>query len=136
MNRLFKLLFLISFLIVGCKSKKLDEQYLSQSIDRLNMNIFTKEGKKLLSINSPYSKYDKERNTFNLKETTINLYKDNRLEYVINSDKSKLSNNNNLLELNGNVLVKTLIQQDNKITANSFTWNVQNSEYLLEGMLN
>jgi lipopolysaccharide export system protein LptC len=87
----------------------------------------------LISIKSPYSNYDKERNTFDLKETTINLFKDNNLEYIINSDNSKLSNNNKLLELDGNVSVKTIIQQGDKLTANSFTWNIQNSEYLLIG---
>tara|TARA_B100001778_G_C18416422_1_gene551306 strand:- start:326 stop:844 length:519 start_codon:yes stop_codon:yes gene_type:complete len=97
------------------------------------MNLFSREGVKLLSIKSPYSNYNKESNTFNLKETTINLFKDNKLEYIINSDKSKLSNNNKLIELNGNVLVKTIIQQDDKLTANSFTWDIQKSEYLLVG---
>ena len=53
--------------------------------------------------------------------------------YIINSDNSKLTNNNKLLELDGNVLVKTIVQQGDKLTANSFTWNIQNSEYLLIG---
>ena len=133
MNRLYKLLLVLPLIIIGCKNKEIDEKYLSQSINTLDMNIFSKEGEKLISIKSPYSNYDKERNTFDLKETTINLFKDNNLEYIINSDNSKLSNNNKLLELDGNVSVKTIIQQGDKLTANSFTWNIQNSEYLLIG---
>ena len=133
MNRWFKLFLILPLIIIGCKNKEIDEKYLSQSINTLNMNIFSKEGEKLISIKSPYSFYDKERNTFDLKETTINLFKDNNLEYIINSDNSKLSNNNKLLELDGNVSVKTIIQQGDKLTANSFTWNIQNSEYLLIG---
>ena len=133
MNRLYKLLFLIPLVIFGCKNKELDDKYLSQSINNLNMNIFSNDGVKLLSIKSPYSNYDKETNKFYLKETTINIFKDNKLEYIIDSNKSQLSNNNKLIELNGNVLVKTINQQDDKLTANSFTWNIQNSEYLLEG---
>tara|TARA_S200000501_G_scaffold361758_1_gene390413 strand:- start:1432 stop:2028 length:597 start_codon:yes stop_codon:yes gene_type:complete len=120
-------------IIFGCKNNELDQKYISQSINTLNMNIFSKDGQKLLSIKSPHSNYDKDRNTFDLKETTINLYKENKLEYIINSDKSKLSNNNKLIELNGNVLVKTLMQKDDKLSANSFTWDIQNSEYLLVG---
>ena len=120
-------------IIVGCKNNELDQKYISQSINTLNMNIFSKDGQKLLSIKSPHSNYDKDRNTFDLKETTINLYKENKLEYIINSDKSKLSNNNKLIELNGNVLVKTLMQKDDKLSANSFTWDIQNSEFLLVG---
>ena len=133
MNRLYKLLLVLPLIIIGCKNKEIDEKYLSQSINSLNMNIFSKEGDKLMSIKSPYSNYNKERNTFDLKETTINLFKDNNLEYIINSDNSKLSNNNKLIELDGNVLVKTIIQQGDKLTANSFTWNIQNSDYLLIG---
>ena len=97
------------------------------------MNIFSNKGIKLLSIKSPNSNYDKESNTFNLKETTINLFKDEKLEYIINSDKSKISNNNKIIILNGNVIVKTINQQDDRLTANSFTWNIQNSEFLLLG---
>mgnify|MGYP005647809105 FL=1 len=133
MNRWYKLFLILPLIIIGCKNKEIDEKYLSQSINTLNMNIFSKEGEKLISIKSPYSNYDKERNTFDLKETTINLFKDNNLEYIINSDNSKLSNNNKLLELDGNVLVKTIIQQGDKLTANSFTWNIQSSKYLLIG---
>ena len=133
MNRFYKLFFIIPLIILGCKSKDIDEKYLSQSINDMNMNIFSKDGEKLLFIKSPYSKYDKGTNKFNLKDTTINIFKDNKLEYIINSDNSKLSNDNKLIELNGNVLVQTINQQDDKLTANSFTWNIQNSEYLLLG---
>ena len=133
MISLYKLLFLIPLIIFGCKNKEIDKKYLSQSINTLNMNIFSNKGIKLLSIKSPNSYYDKGSNTFNLKETTINLFKDEKLEYIINSDKSKLSNNNKIIILNGNVIVKTINQQDDKLTANSFTWNIQNSEFLLLG---
>tara|TARA_Y100000746_G_C15119430_1_gene291920 strand:- start:28 stop:546 length:519 start_codon:yes stop_codon:yes gene_type:complete len=97
------------------------------------MNIYSKEGVKLYSIKSPNSNYNKEINKFNLKETTINIFNDNELEYIINSNKSELSNNNKLIELNGNVLVKTINQQEDKLTANKFIWNIQKSEYLLLG---
>jgi len=133
MNSLYKLLFLIPIVIIGCKTKEIDEKITSQSINSLNMNIISKEGTKLFSIKSPYSYYDKEKNIFNLKETTIKLFKNNELEYIINSEKSKLSNNNKLLELNGNVLVTTIIQKEDKLYADSFTWNIHNSEYLLVG---
>ena len=133
MNNIYKLLYLFPLIIFGCKNKEIDIKYLSQNINAMSMNIYSKQGEKMISIKSPDSSYDKENNTFNLKETIINLFNDNNLEYIINSDNSKLSNNNKLLELDGNVSVKTIIQQDDKLTANSFTWNIQNSEYLLIG---
>ena len=133
MNKFYKILFLISILIVGCKTIEKDEIILSQSIDILSMNIFSNEGEKLFTIESPYSNYDKGKNTFNLKNTTINLFKNDKIKYIINSDSSQLSNNNNFVELNGKVLVKTITTEGDKLYANRFTWNIQDSEYLLIG---
>ena len=136
MNSFHKLLFLIPILIFGCKSTEVVDQITTQTINSLNMNIYSNEGKILLSINSPYSSYDKEKNIFNLKKTKIKLFKNNESEYIIISDNSKLSNNNKLLVLNGNVLVKSSNEKESKLYANSFTWNIQNSEYLLVGNVN
>ena len=133
MNKIYKLLFIIPIIIAGCKTTESNKKIIGQSIDNLNLNIFSDEGKKMFAIKSPNSIYSTEDNTFKLKETTINLYKDNQIEYIISSDISQLSNNNKLLELNGNVLVKTLIPGGDKLNANSFIWNIKNSEYLLVG---
>ena len=133
MNKLYKALMLIPILISGCNTRDLEDDIYSQSIENFNMNIFSSEGKKIFTIKSPYSSYNKEKNIFNLKETTIYLFKENVTEYIINSDNSKLSKNKKLLELNGNVLLKTLLKDNDVIYANSFTWNINNSEYLLTG---
>ena len=133
MNKLYKVLMLIPILISGCNTRDLEDDIYSQSIENFNMNIFSTEGKKIFTIKSPYSSYNKEKNIFNLKETTIYLFKENVTEYIINSDNSKLSNNKKLLELKGNVLLKTLLRENDVIYANSFTWNIDNSEYLLTG---
>ena len=133
MSRFYKILFIVTIIIAGCKSPESDDKVKIQSIENMNMNIFSNEGKRLFTIKSPNSSYSKEKNTFNLKKTTINLYKDNKTEYIIISDTSQLSNNNKLLELKGNVLVKTIFQQGDKLFANRFKWNILNSEYLLIG---
>ena len=132
MNKLFKLLFLIPIFIVGCKSNSLINKDISQVIDNIDMNIFSSEGEKLFSIKSPYSSYENNSNIFKLKETTIHILKNNETEYIITSDKSKLSNNK-LLELQGNVLVKNFTQEADKLYANSFTWDISNTEYVLFG---
>ena len=133
MNKFYKLLFLIPIILSGCTSKVIDDKIITQSIDKFNMNIFSKEGNQLFTIQSPYSRYNKEENMFKLKETTIHLFKNNKIEYIINSEESKLSNNNKLIELKGNVKVKTYLQKDYELYANSFTWNIKNSEYFLKG---
>ena len=132
MNKLYISLILIPILTYGCRIRDIDNNIHTQSIDSFTMNIFSNTGNKLFTIKSPYSSYNKENNIFNLKDTTIYLFKDNEPEYIINSDNSKLSNNK-LLELKGNVLLKTLLRENDVIYANSFTWNIDNSEYLLTG---
>ena len=133
MIKFLNVLFLIPIIIIGCKNTDIDDKKVSQSINSLYMNIFSNEGKKLLSINSPHSYYEKDKNTYNLKETKIYLFNDNESEYIITADNSRLSNNNKLLELNGNVLVKSQIKQDDNLHSNSFTWNIDNSNFLLVG---
>ena len=133
MNRFHIVLFIIPIMIGGCKTIDTDKKIINQSIDSLNMNIFSNKGTKMISIKSPYSNYDNDKNVFNLKKTTIKLFNDNEGQYIITSDKSKLSNNNKLIELNGNVLVKTLFKQEDKLYANNFIWNIDNSEFLLVG---
>ena len=132
MNKLYISLILIPILTYGCRIKDIDNNIYTQSIDSFTMNIFSSKGNKIFTIKSPFSSYNKENNIFNLKDTTIYLFKDNEPEYIINSDNSKLSNNK-LLELKGNVLLKTLLRENDVIYANSFTWNIDNSEYLLTG---
>ena len=133
MNNMYKVIILFSLLVYGCKTRDIENKNINQSIDSFNMNIYTKEGNKMFSIKSPISQYDNKENTIKLKDTTIHIYKDNKTEYIINSDNSKLLNNNKLLEMNGNVIVKSLLQKQDQLYANSFKWNINNSEYLLKG---
>ena len=132
MNKLYISLILIPILTYGCRIRDIDNNIYTQSIDSFTMNIFSSKGNKIFTIKSPFSNYNKENNIFNLKDTTIYLFKDNEPQYIINSDNSKLSNNK-LLELKGNVLLKTLLRENDVIYANSFTWNIDNSAYLLTG---
>ena len=136
MSRLYKLILLIPLLIIGCKSNIRNNTNIIQTINSLNMNIFSIDGKKLLSIKSPHSNFDKKQNIYNLRETTIIFFEDNESKYLITSDNSKLSNNNKLIELNGNVLVKTLLKEDEKLYSNSFRWNIENAELILVGNVN
>ena len=131
MSKLYKILFLISIVIVGCKRPDLSNKKFNQLIDKLEMNIYSTEGIKTLTIKSPNSNYDRENNTFNLKDTTIFLFKGNIKEYIITSDNAKLSNNK-IVELNGNVSMNSLLEQENTLNADYFLWNINKSEYLLK----
>ena len=133
MNNIYKLIFILTFIVLGCKPIEIRENKLIQRIDSLDLNIYSNEGSKIYSINSPNSSYNLEKNTFELKKTTINIFKEEKTKYIINSDESILSNNNKIVELTGNVVLRT-IQKDNDILyANSFIWNIDNTNYLLTG---
>ena len=133
MNKFYKILILVPYLILGCKYKPIDEKILLQRIDSLDMNIYSSQGEKIYTIKSPESSYDRDSNTFNLKETTINLYNNDKIKYIINSDQSILSNNNKIIELNGNVKLITFDQDDDTLIAKNFKWNIDDSNYLLTG---
>ena len=124
---------LVALALLGCKSIEINDNLVSQRINRLSMNIYSSNGKKFITIKSPYSNYNKETNILNLKQTTIYLYKDGYRKYIINADKSQLSNNNKLLELNGNVIIKTLIKEEEELYSNNFSCNIEDSEFLLLG---
>ena len=136
MNNKFKLIILVIFLLLGCDSRQTEKFKILQKIENLDMNIYSKKGSKIYSIKSPNSIYDQKKNIFILKKTTINLFKDQKTKFVINSDNSKLSKNNNLLELNGNVELRTIKQDNDILVADKFIWNIENSEYTLLGNVN
>ena len=97
------------------------------------MNIFSKSGDKLYTITSPYSIYNNNQQKFELKKPTINILNGEETKYIINSDKSTLSDNNKLLLLNGNVKLKTLKQDEDILYADNFIWNIDETNYLLIG---
>ena len=133
MKNVHRLIIFLPFFILGCTSNVIEGNKVTQKIDSLDMNIFSKRGDKIYSITSPYSSYNNFELIFQLKNTTINIFNGEETKYIINSDESTLSDNNKLLKLKGNVILKTLNQEDEILYADNFTWNIEETNYLLEG---
>lgn len=133
MNNIYKSIIIFPFLLLGCKPNVTEVNRIMQKIDSLDMNIYSNQGEKIYRIISPNSSYDIIRQTLNLKNTTINLYSNKELKYIINSDESKLSNNNKILELKGNVKLKSLLEDNDILHSDYFIWNIEESKYLLKG---
>ena len=133
MSNIYRLIICLPFFILGCAPNVIDENKLIQKINSLDMNIFSKSGDKLYTISSPYSIYNNNQQRFELKKPTINILKGEGTKYIINSDKSTLSDNNKLLILTGNVKLKTLKQDEDILYADNFIWNIDETNYLLEG---
>ena len=133
MNKIYKSIIIFPILILGCNPKIIEENQATKEIKSLDLNIFSKSGDKKYTISSPYSIYDNFKNKFQFQKTTINIFQDNQTKYIINSDESSLTRNNKVLELKGNVILKTINQNDDYLYADNFIWDVDNSNYLLTG---
>ena len=133
MNKIYRLIYFLPIITLGCNSNIIEENKVSQKIDRLDMDIFSNRGEKIYSITSPYSSFDKNKQKFQLKKTIINIFNDQETIYIIRSDESTLSDNNKFLELKGNVKLKTIGQDEDILYADNFFWNIDESNYLLSG---
>ena len=134
MNNLYKSILILPIFIIGCTSNIIEEKKdFAKEINNLDLNIFSNNGKKNFSISSPYSIYDNFKNNFQFKKTTINIYQDDKIKYIIDSDGSSLSRNNKVLELQGNVKLKTINKDEDYLFADNFIWNIDEGIYLLTG---
>ncbi len=119
--------------MLGCAPNVIDENKVKQNIDSFEMTIFSKSGDKIYSITSPNSSYDNIELKFKLKKPIINILNGKETKYIISSEESSLSDNNKLLKLKGNVKLKTLKKEGDILYADNFIWNLENTNYLLEG---
>jgi len=133
MKIIYRLIFFLPLVILGCTQNVIEENKVIQKIDSLDMNIFSKKGNKIYSINSPNSIYNKSELRFELKNPTINIFKGEEVLYIINSDWSSLSNNNKILKLKGNVKLKTFKENEDALFADNFIWNIEETNFLLDG---
>ncbi len=133
MNNIYRLIIFFPLFIFGCAPNLIDENKVIQKIESLDMTIFSKSGDKIYSITSPNSSYDNIELKFKLKKPIINILNGEETKYIISSEESSLSDNNKLLKLRGNVKLKTLIKDGDILYADNFIWNIEKTNYLLEG---
>ena len=133
MINIYRLIIFLPFAILGCAPTVIEENKVIQKIDSLDMNIFSKKGEKIFSITSPNSSYNNSDLKFELKKPTINIFQGEETKYIISSEESTLLDNNKVLKLKGNVKLKTLEQDGEILYADSFIWNIEETNYLLEG---
>ena len=134
MNKNLLIIFIYLFLTSGCTSStSLNKIDSNLTIDEFSMTQFENNGDKLYSISSPKCVFDKDKQIYKLNETEIFFYKKNYLNYVINSQQSSLLDNNKYIKLEGEVKLFDLNNKNNNIKANNAFWNIEKSEFLLEG---
>ena len=128
-----RLIILLPIFFLGCAPNVIEENKVIQKIDSLDMNIYSNKGDKIYSISSPNSSYNLNELKFELEKPTINIFKGEKTKYIISSEESTLSDNNKILKLRGNVMLKTLKQDEDILFADNFIWNIEETDYLLEG---
>jgi LPS export ABC transporter protein LptC len=133
MNKVFRLLIFLPFFIIGCSPNVIEENKLIQKMENFHMNIFSKGGEKIYSITSPNSKYNKIKLEINLKSTTIKIFEGEDIKYIINADSSTLLDNNKIVELNGNVKLKSLNQSNDLLYGDNLIWDINKTKYKLVG---
>ena len=133
MSNIYRFIIFLPLIMLGCAPNVIEENKAIQKIESLDMNIFSKKGNKIYSITSPNSSYNISELKFELKKPTINIFKGKETKYIISSQESTLSDDNKLLMLRGNVKLKTLTQDEDILYADNFIWNIEETNYLLEG---
>ena len=133
MSNIYRLIIFLPLFMLGCAPNVIDENKVIQKIESLDMTIFSNSGEKIYSITSPNSSYDNIELEFELKKPIINILNGEETKYIISSEESTLSDNNTLLKLKGNVKLKTLKKDGDFLYADNFIWNIENTNYLLEG---
>ena len=133
MSNIYRLIIFLPLFILGCAPNIIDENKVIQKIESLDMTIFSKSGDKIYSITSPNSSYDNIELKHEAKKPYINIFNGEETKYIISSEESTLSNNNKLLKLKGNVKLKTLKKDEDILNADNFIWNIESTNYLLEG---
>ena len=133
MSKNYRLIIFLTLFMLGCAPSVIDENKVIQKIDSLDMTIFSKSGDKIYSITSPNSSYNNIELKFELKKPIIKILNGKKTKYIISSEESTLSDNNKLLKLKGNVKLKTLKNNEDILNADNFIWNIENTNYLLEG---
>ena len=133
MNNIYRLIIFLLFFILGCSPNVNDENKIIQKVNSLDMNIFSNKGDKIYSITSPNSSYDNIELKFELKKPIINIFNGGEIKYIISSEESTLSDNNKLLKLKGNVKLKTPKRVQDILYADNFIWDIEKTNYLLEG---
>ena len=127
------LIIFLPIVILGCAPNVIEEKKVIQKINSLDMNIYSNKGDKIYSISSPNSSYNLSELKFELKKPIINIFNGEKTKYIISSEESTLSDNNKILKLRGNVILKTLKQDEDILFADNFIWNIEETDYLLEG---
>jgi len=133
MNKLNFLVLFLSFLFLSsCKTGTSNIKEINLIVNDFNMSQLSKLGKKLYVITSPKSKFIKHKQEYLLDQTKIIFYDDEDIKYKIISNNAQLLNHK-IIKLKGNIEIVDISESNNRISAESFLWDIKKSQFILEG---
>ena len=133
MNRIFYLICILSTLFISScnvSTKKTNKSVLI--IEDFNLNHYSKNGTKVYMLETPYSVFNQTDQSYLLKKTNIKFFDKEDVKYNVNSDSAMLLNNK-FLELKGNVEINDFNNNKTIIKSNNLFWDIDKSEFILEG---
>ena len=132
MNKIIRILtILVVIFISGCKLEPSLKNDFNLTIDDFIMNQFSDDGQKLYTIISPKSNLNKITQIYELDTVKIIFFENDIPEYIVTADSAIL--NNNILTLDGNVLIEDIDNMGGFIKSNILYWDVNNELITLEG---
>ena len=137
MNKAFiSILSLILLFLNSCKYKMEVIKDNNLAIKDFSMTHYAKTGERLYQIVSPLSTFNNKTQVYELEQTLIKFFEKDKNKYIVNSNKATLLNNNQFLKLNGDVLIIDNSDDKSLIKAEVFYWDINKSEFILEGNVN
>ena len=129
------LIFILPLLLItiGCNFDKNIREDVQLKVEEFNLSQLYRNGEKLYTIYSPISKFNQTEQIYKLDNTNIKFYDNNELKYIINSNNAVLDNNNKVVKLIGEIKIIDITEEDNVINADNLVWNINKSEFILEG---
>ena len=134
MNKHFRFIGILSALIISsCSNNAKDIEESTLSIKNFNLSHYSKNGNKLYKLETPYSIFNKKEQVYLLDKTSIKFFQKNNIKYIVNSDSSRLINNNKVIELKGNVKISDIENNNTTIKSDNLYWDINKSKFRLEG---
>ena len=132
MNKIIRIItILVVIFMSGCKLETPLKDDLYLTIDNFTMNQFSEDGLKLYTIISPKSNLNKITQIYELDTVKVIFYEEDIPKYIVTADSAIL--NNNILTLDGNVLIEDIDNTGGFIKSNTLHWDVNNELITLEG---
>tara|TARA_Y100001978_G_scaffold95385_1_gene85398 strand:- start:670 stop:1296 length:627 start_codon:yes stop_codon:yes gene_type:complete len=129
---IYLLCILSSFFISSCNVTSIKDDKSVLIIERFNLNHYSKNGSKLYTLETPYSVFNRNDQSYLLNNTNIKFFDKENIKYNVNSESAKLLYNK-YLELKGNVQIEDFNNDKSIIKSNKLFWDFDKSELILEG---